>query len=210
MLYSDRTMALELFIGTSNSGKIHEIQEALRGVPVSLRTPSDWKSHLPAPIETGTTFLINAMQKARHYHDLTHLPTIGEDSGIHVAALEGELGIHTRRWGAGPLASDQEWIHHFLSRMKNETNRLATFVCSIVFIDAEGEAHSFEGKCEGEITDSLESEYLSGLPISACFKPQGCDRVFSSLSGEEKNRVSHRGRAMKSFIAFLQDQSLIH
>jgi len=130
------------------------------------------------------------------------MPTIAEDSGIHVEALGGELGIHTRRWGAGPEASDGEWIQYFLERMRKERNKRARFHCVVALVSSNREI-AFEGECRGAITDSLEADYLPGLPISACFKPDGYDRVFSALMTEEKNRVSHRGRALHKLREFL-------
>lgn len=185
---------MELLLGTNNPGKIIEIAEVLRGLPVKILTPKHVNIS-EAPPETGETFEANAMEKARFYFERTQLPTVADDSGIRVEALGDELGIHTRRWGAGPEASDAEWIAHFLERMKEEKNKRAAFVCVLAYIDPLGVPYTFEGRCEGIITPTLEADYLPGLPISACFKPEGHSRVFSALSIEQKNSTSHRGRA---------------
>lgn len=197
---------MQLLFATSNSGKLVEIREALAGTPVDLKTLSDIDATISQPHETGDTFAQNALQKARYYFDHTHIPTFADDSGIMVHALAGELGIHTRRWGAGPHASDKEWIEHFLSRMSKENNKRASFICCIAYIDEHGNEYVFEGHCDGVITDELEAEYLPGLPISACFKPDGYEKVFSALSVDEKNRVSHRGKAMSEFVQYLNSK----
>jgi len=127
------------------------------------------------------------------FHD--GLPTVADDSGIIVEALKDELGLHTRRWGAGPEATDAEWIAYFLERMKEEENKRAAFVCVLAYVDPLGATYTFEGRCEGIITPTLEADYLPGLPISACFRPEGFSRVFSALSIEQKNSTSHRGKA---------------
>ncbi len=171
------------------------MREALDGLGLELLDLSEVPT-VTMPEETGTSYAENAAIKARHVHDMTGHATIADDSGIHIDALSDELGIHTRRWGAGPDASDDEWIRHFLDRMKKEKNKRARFVCSIAHIDHDGTLHVFEGACDGVITDELEAEYLPGLPISACFKPDGQEYVFSALSIEQKNRSSHRGRAL--------------
>jgi XTP/dITP diphosphohydrolase len=155
------------------------------------------------PEEHGATFAENALIKARHFQALGKLPTMADDSGIVVEALQGELGISTRRWGAGPNATDQEWIDFFLKRMSKENNKKATFVCCIAYIDAQGREHVFNGACSGVITDTLEADYLPGLPISGCFKPDGFTVVYSAMKVEQKNRTSHRGRALKEFREFL-------
>jgi XTP/dITP diphosphohydrolase len=193
---------MKLLLATTNKGKITEMREALDGLGLDLLDLYDIPT-IGAPDETGSTFAENAAQKAHHYFASSGIASVADDSGIHVEALENELGIHTRRWGAGANASDEEWIAHFLDRMKKEKNKRAQFVCTIAHIDDQGRLQMFEGTCEGSITDTLEAEYLPGLPISACFKPDGENAVFSALSIEQKNRSSHRGRALAKLRDFL-------
>ncbi|MBI3331703.1 transposase [Candidatus Peregrinibacteria bacterium] len=188
-----------LVVGTTNRGKILEIQECLRDLPIEIINPLDLHYIEDTPHETGDTFEANAIQKARFYFDRTGLPTLADDSGIIVEALKKELGIHTRRWGAGPQASDKEWIDYFLKRMKKEKDKRARFVCVLCYIDKHGKEHLFEGTCDGVITETLEADYVPGLPISACFKTDGQNAVFSALSIEQKNSTSHRGRALTHF-----------
>ncbi len=190
-------------LATSNKGKIIEIRECLSDLPVELLSPDDLPEVLRKPHETEDTFEGNAMQKARYYFEKTGIPSIADDSGIIVEALVSELGIHTRRWGAGPEASDEEWINHFLERMKKEENKRAKFTCVIALIEDDGSLKTFEGHCDGVITELLEADYLPGLPISACFRPDGCDKVFSALGVQEKNRVSHRGQAVYKLREYL-------
>lgn len=193
-------------MGTANPGKIIEIREALAGLPFAILTPEDFGIN-NSPHEEGDTFGDNALQKARFYYERSnHVPTLADDSGIIVEALADELGIHTRRWGAGPEATDAHWIVFFLDRMRGETNKRARFICTLCFVDEHGQEHFFEGTCDGSITDELEAEYLPGLPISACFRPDGYDRVYSALSVEEKNRISHRGKALKQFNDYLSNK----
>ena len=198
---------MQLLIGTKNPGKIIEISEALRGLDIACVAPHDL-GIMDDPEETGVTFEENAVAKARYYRDRANLPTLADDSGIIVEALKHELGIHTRRWGAGPKASDEEWIAYFLDRMKGEQNRRARFVCVLALIDEQGGAHVFEGCCEGSITATLESKYLPGLPISACFRPDGFNHVFSAISIEQKNSTSHRGRAVRQLREYLMKHDL--
>lgn len=195
---------MELLIGTNNEGKVIEISEVLAELPLIIRSPIDLGIH-KSPEETGDAFLKNAVQKAEFYSNLTGLPTIADDSGIIVDALKDELGIHTRRWGAGPKATDDEWITYFLERMSKEENKRARFHCTLAYIDQMKDLHIFEGSCEGTITESLEADYLPGLPISACFKPDSHSAVFSALSLEQKNSTSHRGKAVHAFADFLKN-----
>lgn len=189
---------MKLLIGTSNKGKIIEIGEALHGLDVELLQPPS-VGITESPAETGETYIDNARQKAQFYFGKSKLPTLADDSGIIVEALTNELGVHTRRWGAGPDATDHEWIYFFLDRMRREENKRARFICTLCHIDEQGKEHMFEGSCDGVITNELEADFLPGLPISACFKPDGYDRVYSALTIEEKNAISHRGKALHQF-----------
>jgi len=195
---------MQYLLATSNKGKIIEMRECLAGLPMTFLTPDDLPHPMPPPHEEMNTFEDNALQKAHFYFEKTGIPSIADDSGILVEALIQELGIHTRRWGVGPEATDEEWIRFFLDRMKKEPNKRARFVCVIALLDASGEKRTFEGRCDGIITESLEAEYLPGLPISACFQPEGVSKVFSALTVEEKNRVSHRGKAMHELRRYLE------
>ena len=194
--------SMKLLLATSNAGKIIEMKEALNGLPLEILSPAD-VGIIDAPHEEGDTFEANALQKSRFYFERAKMPVLADDSGIIVDALKKELGIHTRRWGAGPQASDTEWIEYFLDRMKKEKNKRAQFICVLAFIDEHGKEHLFEGTCDGVITESLEADYLPGLPISACFRPDGFETVYSAMNIQEKNRISHRGRAIKKYIDFL-------
>lgn len=193
---------MHLLLATTNKGKVTEISEALSGIPLTILIPQHMKIS-ESPEETGSTFEENALLKAHFYHERTKHPTLADDSGIIVEALGDELGVHTRRWGAGPEASDEEWIEHFLKRMRQEKNKRALFVCTLAFIDATGKPSLFTGECPGVITETLEAEYLPGLPLSACFRPDGENAVFSALSIEQKNYTSHRGRALKQLREYI-------
>lgn len=196
----------QLLVGTNNQGKFIEISEVLEDLDIELLRPQDIAIESD-PEETGSTFAENALLKARHFFELGgKTPTIADDSGIMIDALEGELGIHTRRWGAGANASDEEWIEHFLKRMESEENKKARFICTLAYIDADRKEHIFEGTCEGVITKDLEADFLPGLPISACFQPDGFDIVYSAMTVEQKNAISHRGLAVHVFKKFLGDK----
>jgi len=196
----------QLLIATANEGKFIEIEEGLSDLPFEFLSLKDMPAFDAYPCEDAETFADNAACKANFYFSKTGIPTIADDSGIIVEALRGELGIHTRRWGAGPEASDEEWIAHFLNRMKKERNKRATFVCVLALATERG-FKTFEGRCEGVITDALEADYLPGLPLSACFKPEGSLCVFSALPIEQKNSSSHRGRALAALKNFLRDRN---
>lgn len=201
---------MRLLIGTGNPGKFMEIREILGDLPVELLT-LDSAGLASDADETGETHEENALLKARHFFHKTGLPTLAEDSGIIVDALGMELGVHTRRWGAGENASDEEWIAYFLEKMAPvpAKKRTAKFVCHAALILSVpgmhgGEEHVFSGESRGVITKDLEAPIMAGLPLSSVFKPDGFDRVYAALGVAEKSRISHRARAMAQVRDFLQ------
>lgn len=187
----------KLVIATSNPGKYREIMEVLEGVPFEVLSSRELRLRDDCE-EDGVTYRENALKKARHYGLQTGFLTLAEDSGIQVDALEGELGVKTRRFGAGEYATDEEWIEYFLNALKDvpEEKRTARFICCGALMDEDGEVRFFEGRTEGVITFGLEATIYKGLPISSCFRPVGFDKVYAALSVAEKNKVSHRGKAM--------------
>jgi XTP/dITP diphosphohydrolase len=198
---------MQLLIATSNPGKFQEISEILSSLNVELICLRDLGVETQVN-EDGDTYKANAKIKAAHFHELTGLPTIGEDSGILVDALEDQLGLHTRRWGAGSEASDEEWIEYFMKEMNQyPENRGAKFVSHMYFING-GDEHHVAGEAKGFITKDLEAPIYNGLPLSSCFRPEGHDKVYSALTEEEKNTVSHRGKAgaqMHDYLSELLD-----
>lgn len=177
-----------------------EISAAMATSGLEIVSPADLAIS-DEPSEDFDTLRDNALHKARFYRARSGgLPTIAEDTGLYVEAISDELGVKTRRWGAGPTATDAEWLAHFLERMERETNRNAKFVATVAYIDENGNETVFESEARGTILRQPMAEYLKGLPVSSVFLPEGYDRVFSALTHEEKNALSHRGKALKLFL----------
>ena len=197
---------MKLLIATKNAGKFMEISEVLGELPIELVSLADLAIEEDVE-ETGLTHEENALLKARFFHEKTGLPTLGEDSGIYVDAFPEELGVHTRRWKGMGGATDDEWVIFFLKEMEDveEDKRGAKFVCFSALIIDDGE-HVFSGETEGAITKTLEAPLIPGIPLSSCFKHKGADRVYAALTTDEKNKASHRGKAMKQLRAFLMER----
>lgn len=192
----------KILIGTGNQGKFSESIEVLEGLPYEFVSLKNLGITAEAE-ETGKTYAENAEIKARFFQEISGLPTIGEDSGIEVSALKNELGVKTRRWGAGANASDEEWLDYFLKRMETEEDRSARFLCFVAFFDGKKTHHS-NGSCEGCLTQTIQAPLVPGIPLSSVFIPTGMERVFSILSKEEKAQVSHRGRGVGELREFLE------
>jgi len=195
-----------LLIATSNQGKLNQMKEYLSGLDLIFLYLKDFDIK-ESPDENGKTFEENAVIKAKFYFAKTKIPVIAEDSGILVDAFPNELGVKTRRWGAGEKASDGEWIAYFLEKMKDfpKEKRAAKFQSCIALV-GENLEKIFHGECSGVITETLEAP-IKGIPLSSCFKPNGYDHVYSGLSLEKRMEVSHRGKAAKMLKGFLSEMN---
>lgn len=194
----------KILIATHNHGKYLELMEVLEDLPFEF-TNLEAEGIFEDVEETGDTYEANAIIKAEFFADKTGLPTISDDSGIHVDALHGELGVKTRRWGAGANATDKEWLDYFLDRMKTERNRKSEFVSVIAFAFNNNETLTFRGECLGQILDKPATEIEKGIPLSSVFLPDGKKKVYSAMTKDEKNEISHRGIAIKKCHAYLQE-----
>lgn len=199
---------MELLIATKNPGKFSEIAEILKLPSVILKSLADLglKDEVE---EHGATHEENAILKARYFFEKTGMPTLGEDSGIYIDVFPDSLGVQTRRWGGLESATDSEWIKFFLEKMKNvpPEKRSAKFVCysALIFDEKSHEKpHVFFGETQGAITAGLEAPLIPGIPISSCFRPENSGKVYAALSPEEKNKISHRGKAMHAAKEFIQ------
>lgn len=197
----------DILIATSNQGKYTEMMEVLHDLPYQFLSLKDLGLKNDVE-ETEETFQGNALLKAQYFFEKTGMPTLGEDSGIEVSALSGELGIKTRRWGAGEDASDQEWLEFFLNQMKKEDDRKAAFSCCIAFLQERNTPHFFSGKSEGSLLQEMPKKIPQGIPLSAIFVPTGHAEVFSEMSRETKNTISHRGWATHALKDFLLKESI--
>ncbi len=203
-----------VLIGTSNIGKFREITEVLENMTPGKKP----KFILPqdigitqSPEETEETYEKNAILKAQFYARQAQEKTgesifvLAEDSGLEVEALPGELGHKTRRWGAGEKATDAQWLEYFLAVMEQKHNHRATFHCvAAVYNNKTQEIKTFQGACDGTILLKPQTPLPKGIPISACFLPDGMDKVYAALNPTEKNRISHRGRAIHQAKDYLE------
>jgi len=193
-------------IATANLGKFKEIATAMEALQYRFLSLCDLGLEGQQVEETGITHEENAHLKADFFYQKTGHLTLGEDSGLEVEELQGELGLHTRRFGAGEKASDEEWLRVFLERMGeiSPKKRNARFICVMVLkMPPTGKEFVFEGEARGHIVLKPEAPILPGLPLSSVFKPDGFDRVYAALTRNEKNQISHRGLAAGKVVEFL-------
>ena len=181
-----------IVLATRNAGKVREFQMMLEGYPVEIRGLGDF-GPIPEAVEDGATFDDNAYKKALHTAKVLGLPAIADDSGLVVEALDGAPGVYSARY-AGEKATDSGNIAKLLGEMKGKMNRRAAFECVISIAVPSGPALTYEGRCEGEITEEPMGEGGFGYDPVFYYPPLG--KTFAEISLEEKNKVSHRGRAL--------------
>lgn len=186
----NRTM---IVLATRNKGKTEEIRELLKHFPVDLKNLDDF-GPIPEVVEDGTTFDENAYKKASFTARVLGIPAIADDSGLVVDALDGAPGVYSARY-AGEDATDEDNVRKLLAEMKGKTNRAAAFECVISLAVPKGAALTYEGRCEGMITEAPAGD--KGFGYDPVFFHGGTGKTFAEISLEDKGNVSHRGKALK-------------
>ncbi len=189
----------QLIFATSNPGKADELRHYLRESSIDVQALRDLEDP-PAVVEDQPDLRGNARKKAEAIFDHTGLPTVADDTGLEVAALDGRPGVHSARF-AGPSADDAANRAKLLEVMRGEYDRRARFRTVLAFV-RNGGVQYFEGVCEGVI---LPDEHgTGGFGYDPLFLPHGREYTFAELSKAEKNKISHRGRALEKFAKALR------
>lgn len=185
-----------LVFATNNQHKLEEVQ-AIVGNNFELKSLKDIGCEADIP-ETGTTFEENASQKSRYIFDHFGLDCFSDDSGLEVDALNGEPGVYSAHYsGTRDTEANMQLV---LDKLGSNRDRRARFRCVISLI-LNGTEHFFEGSVEGTITTGRSGK--SGFGYDPVFRPLGHNETFSEMSAQEKNQISHRGRAMEKLVEFL-------
>lgn len=194
-----------VILASNNKNKLKEIKTKLN--PYGIEVVSQKEAGFDIDVEeTGTTFSENAILKAEAIYKMANKPVISDDSGLEIDALNGEPGIYSARY-AGENATDADKINKVLNLMKDvtdENKRTARFKCAICYIDNNGEKHIFEQSCEGVIATETHGD--NGFGYDPIFMVG--EKSFAELSSDEKNLISHRGKAVKELVEYLKNQIL--
>ena len=187
---------MRLVLSTRNPHKVRDLGTLLAPHEV-LPLPEE----VELPPETGHTFADNALEKARAAARATGLPALADDSGIEAVALGGAPGVRSARF-AGENASDEENLSKLLREVPPDGDRRVAYVCVLAYVSGD-EERLFEGRCEGSL--ATEPRGSGGFGYDPAFLPAdtGDGRTMAELSVEEKDAISHRGRAARAFLAWL-------
>jgi XTP/dITP diphosphohydrolase len=182
---------MRLVLATRNDHKLRELSQLMR--PIEL---DPLPEEVALPPETGTTFADNALGKARAAAAATGRTAIADDSGIQAAALGGAPGVWSARF-AGERATDEENLAKLLSEVPPDGDTRVTYVCAIACVEPGGREHVVHGRCEGRLTHEPRGE--GGFGYDPAFIPDDHpgDVTMAELSPEEKDAISHRGRAAR-------------
>ena len=187
----------QLVFATNNVHKLRELREILNG-EFDLLSLQDISCNEDIP-ETGDTLEVNATQKSFYIWDRYHTNCFSDDSGLEIAALNNQPGVHSARYaGEGRNAEDN--IDKVLAELKEKQNRKACFRCVISLV-IKGKEFLFEGRVDGEILQ--ERHGADGFGYDPVFRPDGYEHSFAEMDAELKNNISHRGKAVEKLVRFL-------
>ena len=189
----------EIIFASHNKGKISEIKNILS--PYGIKVLSGEDIDIPDVEETGKTFEENAYIKALAAAKKQNIPCFADDSGLCVDAMGGKPGIYTARYA--PNRDFNQGMDKLLNELAEtkSSNRSAYFSCVIVLAYPDGKFKSFEGRVDGNI--ATQKMGTSGFGYDPIFIPTGFNMSFAEFTEEEKNKISHRGRALQKFVNYL-------
>lgn len=199
----------KLLIATKNPGKLKDLKLYLSNLPVTLVTLADLKIKEDV-LEDGSTFEENAIKKAKFYAKISHLPTIADDGGLEIDYLNGEPGIHSRRWLGGKTTSDEALINLTLKKLKGvpEIKRGAQLRTVVVFALPNGKCYKKEGKIRGIITKQKAKGLTKGVPFRSLFYLPNLGKYYNRayLTKEEDLQLNHRANALKKLLPVIKSE----
>lgn len=190
-----------IVLASRNEHKIEELRAVLGALGITLKSALEFPE-LKEVVEDAPTLEGNALKKAQYVHRATGLPALADDTGLEVDVLNGRPGVFSARY-AGEDATYQDNVDKLLRELEgmDEIARGARFRTVIAFVSDDA-THTFEGICRGNILKSGRGS--GGFGYDPIFRPEGYDETFAELSQDEKNKISHRGRATEQFIEYLK------
>lgn len=188
----------KLVLASRNRHKIEEMKTLLLPLGIEVLSAIDFHE-LEEVEEDQSTLEGNALKKARYVYEVTGLPSLSDDTGLEVDVLDGAPGVYSARY-AGENVTYQDNVLKLLSEMQDKGDRTARFKTVMAYITTD-KTLTFEGSVEGVILSEQRGE--GGFGYDPVFLPDGFEKTFAELDSAVKNSISHRGRAIQKFVAFL-------
>jgi XTP/dITP diphosphohydrolase len=191
----------ELVLATRNEHKVREFNGLLPGWQI-LPLPDE----IALPEETGETFAANALVKARTAAEATGMAAIADDSGIEAPALDGAPGVYSARY-AGEPTNDEANLDKLMAEVAKTDDATVEYVCAVAYVEPDGREEVFEGRCRGMLIEEKRGE--GGFGYDPAVVPDDYDdgRTMAELTQEEKDAISHRGRAARDLLSWLDSLS---
>jgi len=193
---------IKLLLATNNQGKLAELRSLLNGLNIDLLSPADLDIKVQVK-ERGTNYLENAVLKAAIFAQASQTWTLADDSGLEVEALDGAPGLYSARYAPQPGANDKDRRRYLVQNLdKHPHPWKAAFHSVVALVGPEGSPIVTRGICQGEIIP--EGRGMGGFGYDRIFQLEGSERTMAELSPEQKNSLSHRGKAVGKLIPVLQ------
>ena len=194
-------MNYELILATNNAHKLKEVREILSPHKITVYGLNDLNLHPEEVDENADTYAGNALIKAQSIQKLTTMPIIADDSGMEIEALDNQPGLHSARF-ADQHGGHANAIRAILQELKKKDNRKARFVCDIILVNEDEKPLLFEGIVDGHIAEEPFGE--GGFGYDPIFVADELNKTYAEMTQEEKNKVSHRGQALKKLLTYLK------
>ena len=198
-------MNYEIVLATNNAHKLQEVREILSPHKITVYGLNDVNLKPEDVEENADNYFGNALIKAKAVQKLTTIPIIADDSGLEIEAMDNQPGIKSARY-ASENGGHPKAIEKILDYLKDKDNRKARFVCDIVLLNVEDKPLLFEGITEGVIADKPSGK--EGFGYDPIFIPKGEKETFAELGEDIKNKLSHRGKALKKLLTYLKINGL--
>ena len=194
-------MNFEIVLATNNKHKLQEVREILSPHKITVYGLNDLNLKVEDVEENADTYLGNALIKAKAVQKVTTLPIIADDSGLEIEAMDNQPGLHSARFATEHGGHDNA-IKAILNYLEDKDNRNARFICDIVLLNMEDKPLLFEGIVPGHI--AKEPYGKGGFGYDPIFVAKELDKTYAEMGQEEKNKVSHRGKALKKLLTYLK------
>jgi len=196
---------MKLLYSTQNQGKLKEARDILASLGIEFLSTADFPQIKDLDVEeTGDSFAENAFLKAKTFAQKTNTLTIAEDFGLEVEALNGEPGVHSKRWLPGSETDKNKAI---IEKLKDQDNRSARYVIVVCLYNPDtNESELFEAEVKGQIATEIKG--AEGFGYDPIFIPDGYDQTFAELGTAVKNKIGHRALALKKVKQWLQENKL--
>ena len=199
-------MNFEILVATNNAHKLKEIREILSPYHITVYGMKDLNIDIGEIEENGKTYFENALIKAKALQKVTKMPVLADDTGLEIKSMNNEPGLYTARF-ASNLGGHPEAFKDIFKRIEGK-DRYAEFICDIVVVNIEDKPLRFEARIPGSISTELSGD--NGFGYDPIFVNAELNKTYAKMTSEEKNRVSHRGKALKKFITYLKINNLIY